>query len=111
MFDGMIDRTLGDSISIFNLHNFGGGRSYTDTSAPPCTICDYPWRTMVILQNGLVVPCCMDYNGEQVVGDVKVDSIAGIWNGTAYRQMREKFKTQNYATYPVCLKCEHIADL
>ena len=108
MFDDMIDRTLGDSISIFNLHNFGGGRSYRDTSAPACTICDYPWRTMVILQNGLVVPCCMDYNGEQVVGDVTVDSIAGIWNGTAYRQMREMFKTLNYTRYPVCLRCEHI---
>lgn len=108
IFDDMIDKTLGDSISIFNLHNFGGGRSYSGESSSVCTICDYPWRTMVVLHDGRVVPCCLDYNGKQVIGDVNVASIADIWNGTTYRQMREAFKRLNYAKYPVCLKCEHI---
>ncbi len=108
LFDGMIDKKLGDSINIFNLHNFGGGRSYSDTSMSACTICDYPWRTMVILYDGRVVPCCLDYNGKQIVGDVKAASIADIWNGTMYRQMREDFKALNYVRYPVCLRCEHI---
>lgn len=108
MFDAMIDKTLGDSISIFHLHNFGGGKNYSGESARVCTICDYPWRAMVILHDGRVVPCCLDYNGKQIVGDVNVASVADIWNGTTYRQMRETFKRLNYAKYPACLKCEHI---
>jgi radical SAM protein with 4Fe4S-binding SPASM domain len=108
MFENMIDKTLGDSISIFNLHNFGGGRSYSVMSSSVCTICNYPWRAMVILHDGRVVPCCLDYNGEQVFGDANVNSIADIWNGAVYKQTRKAFKSLNYAKYPVCLKCEHI---
>ena len=108
MFENMIDRSLGDAISIFHLHNFGGGRNYSGASSSVCTICNYPWRTTVILHDGRVVPCCLDYNGEQVVGDVNMESIADIWNGKAYGRIRDAFKKLNYTGYPVCLKCEHI---
>jgi radical SAM protein with 4Fe4S-binding SPASM domain len=108
MFENMLDKNLGDSISIFNLHNFGGGRNYSGASSSVCTICNYPWRAMVILHDGRVVPCCLDYNGKQILGDVNAASIADIWNGLAYEQTRKAFKSLNYVKYPACLKCEHI---
>jgi len=106
IFEQLIDRSLGDRMNIFSLHNFGGGRDYQDLGKEICTICDYPWRTMIILWNGEVVPCCLDYNGVQVLGNVKINSIRDIWNGTKYKKLRQDFKKLDYRLYPVCLKCD-----
>jgi len=57
-----------------------------------------------ILWDGRVVPCCMDYNGKQILGDVNKNSIKEIWD--SYAWMREKH--QNYEfDIPVCSKCNY----
>jgi radical SAM protein with 4Fe4S-binding SPASM domain len=106
IFAQLIDLSLGDQINIFSLHNFANGRKYHDLGRNICTICDYPWRTMVILWDGKVVPCCLDYNGVQVLGDVNKESIKEIWNGKDYKKLREDFRRLDYRTYPLCLNCE-----
>jgi MoaA/NifB/PqqE/SkfB family radical SAM enzyme len=106
IFEQLIDVSFGDRINIFSLHNFGGGRDYQDLGKEICTICDYPWRTMIILWNGEVVPCCLDYNGMQVIGDVKNNSILEIWNGEGYKKLRRDFKKLDYRPYPICLNCD-----
>ena len=58
----------------FNLNN---DRQYSvkNRSNQISGTCSYPWTTMVILHDGKVVTCCLDYNGVQVVGDVNKDTI------------------------------------
>lgn len=106
LFSGMIDRELGDRINIFSLHNFGAGRQYHRPGSQVCTICDYPWRTTVILWDGRVVPCCLDFNGELALGDVNRNTIAEVWNAKAYRGLRRDFKRLSYRGYPLCAACE-----
>lgn len=103
----LINEKIGDILYQFSLHNYGGGRSYIKTGGIT-NICNYPWRTMVILQDGKVVLCCLDYNGVQVVGDVNKNTIQEIWNGERYRKVREDFKKMQYKDYPVCMKCDII---
>jgi len=51
--------------------------------------CDWLWQQFHILWDGRVVPCCFDYDGTHILGDVNKDSIESIWNSPAYEQMRK----------------------
>ena len=107
IFKPLININMGDSLSIFSLHNFGDGRAYHKADNI-VGICSYPWRTMVILHDGRVVICCLDYNGAQVMGDVRKNTIEEIWNGKQCRKIREAFKKLQYKDYPICMKCNVI---
>ena len=58
---------------------FGAGR------ANPCS---FLWEGLVIAWNGLVVPCCFDYDAKEVLGDLTRQSLAEIWNGEPYQRLR-----------------------
>ena len=103
----LIRESTGDSLCLFSLHNYGDGKSYIKLGEIINT-CNYPWRTIMILYDGEVVLCCMDYNGVQIVGDVNKSTIEEIWNGEKYRKAREDFKKLRYKNYPVCMKCDLI---
>jgi MoaA/NifB/PqqE/SkfB family radical SAM enzyme len=104
----LIDESVGDTLNVFTMHNYGGGMSTDPVPADPRSICNYPWRTMVILQDGKVALCCMDYNGVQTVGDAAKNTIKEIWTGESFRKARSNFKQLNYADYPACSKCDLI---
>lgn len=108
LFEDFIDRKTGDNINIFSLHNFGGGRNYRNAGGRPCVICDYPWRTLVILHDGKAVICCLDFNGVQVIGDATRETIFDIWNGPAMRKVKSDFKRLVYDDYPVCQRCDRV---
>lgn len=109
LFDGVIDKDIGDSLNICSLHNYGDGRNYHNVQTDGITsTCSYPWRTIVIMHDGKVVICCLDYNGVQVVGDVNKNTIREIWNGEQYKKVRNDFKGLRYRDYPICIKCSVI---
>lgn len=109
IFDSLIDLNLGDRLNIYSLLNFGEGRNYNNfTRRRISSICDYPWRTMVILHDGRVTACCMDYNGTLYMGNVTNNTIRQIWNNQTYKKIREDFKKLNYKEYQVCRNCDLI---
>ncbi len=55
------------------------------------TICALPFYQLVILSNGDVVICCMDYDGEIVLGNIFEKSIKEIWLGEKATKIRESF--------------------
>lgn len=103
----LINEDIGDSLNIFSLHNYGDGRSYIALDKI-VSICDYPWRTMTILNDGRVVICCIDFNGAQVIDDVNKRTIKEIWNSEQYKKVRNDFKNLRYNDYPICTKCNII---
>jgi len=105
----MLDKSVGDSFYVTPLYNYGTGRSFL-RAGEIVRICTFPWHTMVILINGDVVLCAPDYNGEQVVGNVARDTIAGVWNSSACRKVREDFRHFRYRDYPVCRECTVVCD-
>jgi radical SAM protein with 4Fe4S-binding SPASM domain len=51
--------------------------------------CRELWRgSLVVLWDGTVVPCCVDYNGIMKVGDAKEQSLQAIWRGVKMRNLR-----------------------
>jgi radical SAM protein with 4Fe4S-binding SPASM domain len=104
----LINKNIGDSLCLFSLHNYGGGMSYANNLGEVVYTCNYPWRTIMILFDGKIVLCCMDFDGVQVVGDANKNNIEEIWNNERYKQVREDFKKLRYNKYPVCMKCDVI---
>lgn len=62
-------------------------------SAPPPrplrALCTFPWRSVVVLWDGRVVPCCRDAHGAEVLGDLRQASLAEIWAAPAALALRE----------------------
>ena len=50
--------------------------------------CKFLWESMVVSWNGLVVPCCNDYDAKEVLGDVNHQTLKEIWNGEPYQRLR-----------------------
>jgi radical SAM protein with 4Fe4S-binding SPASM domain len=78
---------VADKIHITELHNWAGtlhGRS--DVQFP----CYRLWQTFTVLWDGRVSLCCADYDGRNVLGDLRASTIAEIWNSPAYRAVRRQ---------------------
>lgn len=50
--------------------------------------CSRPSESVVVLWDGRVVPCCHDYDGEIVLGDLKKSELEEIWNSVSARSFR-----------------------
>ena len=71
-------------------------------------LCDWPWRQMVIHWNGNVVPCCNDYDGAVVFGNVTEKKLHEIWNG----ELMQAFRASHIigrATIDFCKKCPYLS--
>jgi radical SAM protein with 4Fe4S-binding SPASM domain len=77
---------------------------YIDRAAMgPCTEL---WHTMYIYQNGEVALCCVDWDNEFGLGDLKKNSIHAVWNNDSYKRVRTLHKEGNYEELPYCAGCD-----
>jgi radical SAM protein with 4Fe4S-binding SPASM domain len=64
---------------------------------PPCHL---PKTSVVVLWDGRVVPCCHDYDGDVVLGDLKRQRLTDVWASPAAR----RFRNHNQ-DYELCRQC------
>ena len=86
-----------NNITKFNYQNF------TQFSQTPCCL---PFTEMVVNWNGDICLCCVDTEGEIILGNVKDESLQKIWTNQKYQQIRKKqllLKTNNL---PLCQNCK-----
>ena len=69
--------------------------------------CGAPFDSLDIFWNGDISFCCLDYDGQLVVGDVKEQSLQEIWHGAKINQIRKRFIKNNYKGMPLCSTCEN----
>lgn len=50
--------------------------------------CPVIWHSLVINWDGTVNPCCYDYQGEMVMGNVRTETIHEIWTGEKMQNFR-----------------------
>ena len=46
------------------------------------------WLTFTVLWDGRVSLCCADFDGRHILGDLRTQTIAEVWNSPAYRAAR-----------------------
>ena len=108
LWNPLIDKDAGDCLNVTSLHNYGGGRDYNCVGERIASVCFYPWTAMSVLWDGRVVTCCMDYNGDQVMGDLNFQTVRQIWNGPVLSLIRKKFGKLEYGEFPTCMSCDWV---
>lgn len=67
--------------------------------------CNLPWNQMAVMWDGRVVPCCYDYDGKYVLGNVREKSLLEIWQDEPMAALRREFDSKNVKN-PLCINCE-----
>ncbi|MFQ5716345.1 MAG: SPASM domain-containing protein [Nitrospinales bacterium] len=83
----------------FNAYKVGGNGA--TWKLKPKKVCDYLWAATVVLADGSISPCCFDYDGKVVFGNVKEEPFKKIWNNNKYRSFRKQNRT-DWKSVPLC---------
>jgi radical SAM protein with 4Fe4S-binding SPASM domain len=68
--------------------------------------CNWLWKSMAIYWDGRVASCCADFSGDQVIGDVKTQSLREIWNSEGLVNLRTLQVEARYKDAPLCSGCD-----
>jgi radical SAM protein with 4Fe4S-binding SPASM domain len=68
-------------------------------------LCGYPWRSVVVLWDGRVVPCCRDDDARLVLGDLATQTLAEIWHGPTARALRDAHRAAAMPSGHLCAGC------
>ncbi len=97
-------------ISYARLHNYADGRSYNkprkERQSRSCVMVREP--VMQVLWDGKVVPCCYDFDGKMILGDLSKTTVTGVWNGKEYNEFRRIHRDQEFDKLPLCLNCDKL---
>jgi len=94
-----------DGFSFGKIHNWTDtGMDHAEKSAirKPCS---RVWRTFTVLSSGKAALCCLDYEGQVILGDLNTASISEIWNDESYRKIRLLHKTAQQDQIVICKSC------
>lgn len=70
--------------------------------------CSLPFTSFWVHIDGRVSSCCRDYHGELIVGDVKQNPIRDVWNGEAFRRLRDAHMRRDVTSYRLCANCDMV---
>jgi glycosyltransferase involved in cell wall biosynthesis/MoaA/NifB/PqqE/SkfB family radical SAM enzyme len=81
--------------------------NYRPINARPIRVCELVFYKMYILYNGDVVLCCMDWRRQVVLGNLRRQSLAEIWQGEQYTHIREKLLRRDTSQLELCGTCSY----
>ena len=114
--DEFLDLTqdLCDYVEVWMPHNFGLGRenAYRDVSAPqPLKSCGRPMNGPIQINwEGIVVPCCYDYNQAIPLGNVALQTVEEVLKGGPYRELRRIHSEGCFDAGPYCQRCDQLRE-
>lgn len=104
--------TLADFIEIWRPHNFGDGRDYRNRQeVRKKESCGRPKRGPVQFQyDGTIIPCCYDYGGKMILGDIQDNTIPEILRGEKYEALRRAHESGDFSAAPYCNECDQLLE-
>jgi len=66
--------------------------------------CNFPFYQLNINPKGKIFVCCRDTYWEEIIGDIKENSLEEIWNNNKYNEIRDAFLNDKRIC-SVCRKC------
>lgn len=76
--------------------------------APRVHPCPELWGTvqgrLVVLWDGTVVPCCVDYDGALSLGNAQDEGLADLWQGAALNLLRAEHGERRFTS--ICATCD-----
>lgn len=70
-------------------------------------VCTYLFYAAAINADGTVSACCPDWDEKLIIGDVRVESVKGIWNSERMNALRRQHLEGNRSRNSVCRECGH----
>lgn len=100
-----------DFVIIRRLHSAAGGLaviamdmkvSQQSMERKPCL---YPWERILLNPKGELAFCPQDWVHGSVLADYRTTTIREVWQGDAYRKLREAHLTNQFKAFPFCAQC------
>jgi len=91
------------------MHAFAGFSADHPPLCPP-RYCHLPFYQAVILADGRMVLCCLDYDGRVVLGDLNRHTIREIWLGERALKLRQNF-LQAKGLPEICRICQSAGEM
>lgn len=66
--------------------------------------CSYPFNNLVVCWDGRVTGCCVPTNHN--LGNANSESLADIWRGKKFKQLRKQLVTRKFGSNTSCVKCD-----
>lgn len=113
-----LDETMDDFRKLFDLRQFKNARVIEKT----CEALDVNEETdlhgkfygcvqgafftwVVVFADGRVTHCCYDAHGDQVLGDLKTQSLREILDSPRFAEMQAAFDRRDFTNLPRCAEC------
>jgi len=101
-----------DKVSMKEFHTFGGtvkkiaGSKIKQTKWASKGICYKPWEGLHVMWDGRVVPCCFDYDGKVILGDLNKETLEEVWNNKTMQELRKACLTGKFGKNNFCKNCK-----
>lgn len=97
------------AVSVWKPHNWGDGRTFRQPLDTKKVSCKRPAIGPVQVQwDGLVVPCCFDYDSRIVLGDLNRQTLYEVLHSKEYNDLREAHEKGDFSRYPFCDVCDQL---
>jgi radical SAM protein with 4Fe4S-binding SPASM domain len=96
---------LRDTDKLVNVHCHNWGEETDSPQTVSTQKCAHPFNNMVVLSDGTVPLCCVDYNAEMPMGSLAHQTLSEIWNGKAFKDVRELHEKGQRAQISRCKYC------
>jgi len=99
---------IADAASIWKPHNWSDGRTYRKPHGKKIS-CNRPFVGPLQVQwDGMVVPCCFDYDSRMILGDLNRESLYEVMSGTRYNELRKAHREGDFSKFPFCNTCDQL---
>lgn len=95
---------IADECGVKQLHNWGAFLVQLG-QRPKKQVCPYPFYELAVKANGDVTVCCVDWNGQLVVGNVNLESLQEIWAGPRLAELRKVHLAGQRSKLTACRDC------
>ena len=96
-----------EEIRVKEPHNWAG-KYQLNVKKDRYAECTFPYYALVVNWNGLVTPCPQDYFCDIELGDMKIQSLKEIWNGSALKELRRRMINKDIEQLVPCNTCDMI---
>lgn len=99
-----------DEIKFVHLANQGGYIKNIIAAKPLPKVIRHPcgslWQSMIVLWNGDVSVCCVDFDGKLIVGNIERKHLKNIWYSRRYKKMQLQHSQGRFQAIPACAECD-----
>jgi len=96
-----------DRVRIYREHSHNGFGDIVDGGEDVGWPCMKPMREMVVYWDGEVALCNHDWNGPQLLGNLRNQSVYDVWNGVQYKLIRELHSEGDRRAVEACKDCDY----